>query len=107
MNPAAAAELKTTLQGVTLPAEKPALLEYAVRQRAEPTLLDALRLLSDREFASLDEVVEELLHVQPPRDLSEPSHPHEESGEPPGGAEDYVTAHPSDTGQVRDLDQAE
>ncbi len=87
MNARAAAELKTTLQGVTLPAEKPALLEYAVRRHAEPVFLSALRSLPDREYESLDDVVEDLLRVQPP------------------GGDDYVTPHPSDTGQVRDLDQ--
>jgi len=58
---ASVAELKTLLVGVVLPADKAALLEYAVRQRAEPQLLDGLRLLPEREFESLGEVVEELL----------------------------------------------
>jgi hypothetical protein len=101
----AAAELKSTLQGVTLPAEKPVLLEYAVRQRAEPALLSALRSLPEREYDSLDAVVEELLQMQPPQNLSEPEEPHEESGQPPGGSMAYLTPHPRDTGQVRDLDQ--
>jgi hypothetical protein len=100
-----AAELKSTLQGISLPAEKPVLLEYAVRQRAEPVLVSALRSLPEREYESLDEVVEQLLLVQPPPNLSETEEPHEESGEPPGGSDDYVAPHPSDTGQVRDLDQ--
>jgi Protein of unknown function (DUF2795) len=104
---AEAAELKTTLQGIALPAEKAALLEYAVRQRAEPQLLDALQSLPEREYESLDDVAEQLVHVQPPRDLSEPTQPKEESGQPPGGNADYVTPSPSDTGQVPDLDQAE
>jgi hypothetical protein len=63
---AAVAELKTLLVGVALPAEKARLLEYAVQQRAEPPLLDALRSLPDREYESLDDVAEALLHVQPP-----------------------------------------
>jgi hypothetical protein len=103
MDTRAAAELKITLQGVTLPAEKPALLAYAVGQRAEPTLLAALRSLPEREYESLDDVVENLLQVQPPRNLSGPERPREESGQPPGGDEDYVTPQPSDTGHVRDL----
>jgi Protein of unknown function (DUF2795) len=53
---AAVAELKTLLAGVVLPAEKARLLEYAVQQRAEPPLLDALMSLPDREFESLDDV---------------------------------------------------
>jgi len=81
-----AAELKTTLTGVPLPARQPELLEYAVRQHAEPPLLDALRSLSEeKEFRSLDEVVEELLRVQPVRDGAPPRQPKAESGSPPGG----------------------
>jgi hypothetical protein len=59
-------ELKTLLVGVALPAEKARLLEYAVQQRAEPPLLDALRSLPDREYESLADVSETLLHGQPP-----------------------------------------
>ena len=74
MNQADAAELKTTLVGVPLPARQPELLEYAVRQHAEPPLLGALRSLSgEKQYESLDEVVEELLRVQPAHD-----------GDPPG-----------------------
>ncbi|HEX3226998.1 MAG TPA: DUF2795 domain-containing protein [Gaiellaceae bacterium] len=65
MDTAAVAELKTTLAGIELPADKARLLEYAVQQHAEPQQLDALHSLPDREFESLDEVVDELLHVQP------------------------------------------
>ena len=93
MDPAAAAELKTALTGVPLPAKKPDLLEYAVRQHAEPSLLDALRMLSDeREYESLDDVVGELLPVQPPHVDHVPHEPKEESGMPPGG--DSYTATP-------------
>jgi len=52
--------LKVLLVGIELPAEKPALLEYAVQQRAEPHLIDALQSLPPREYRSVDEVVEEL-----------------------------------------------
>jgi hypothetical protein len=61
MGTASSAQLKVLLIGVELPAEKPALLEYAVRQRAEPQLIDALQSLPQREYSSVDEVVEELL----------------------------------------------
>ena len=105
MDTQAAAQLKSTLQGVTLPAEKPVLLEYAVQQHVEPALLSALRSLPEREFESLDDVVEELLQAQPPQSLSKPEEPQEESGEPPGGSMDYLMPYPSDTGRVRDLDQ--
>lgn len=86
MDARAAAELKTLLVGVPLPAEKAELLEYAVRQRAEPSLLAPLRRVADRQYASLDEVVEELLHVQPPHEHDR-HRPREESGAPPGGDE--------------------
>jgi hypothetical protein len=58
---ASSAQLKTLLVGVELPALKPALLAYAVRQRAEPQLLDVLQSLPEREYASVDEVIAELL----------------------------------------------
>ena len=86
MEPADAAELKAALVGVTLPAEKQQLLEYAVRQRTEPRLLEALRTLpEDAKYESLDEVVERFLHVQPARLDDEPHEPREEAGAPPGG----------------------
>jgi hypothetical protein len=86
MDSRAAVELKTLLVGVQLPAEKPRLLEYAVRQRAEPQLLAMLQSIPDRPYASLDEVLEELLHVQPAPQGSAPAEPHSERGGPPGGA---------------------
>ena len=87
--------------GIPLPAEKPDLLEYAVRQHAEPSLLDALGTLSDdKEYESLDDVVEELLQVQPPRVDDVPHEPKEESGLPPGG-DDY-TSTSSRPGNVAD-----
>jgi hypothetical protein len=86
MQPASAAELKTVLIGVPLPAQKPELLEYAVQQRAEPPLLAALRSLSDdKKYESLDDVVEDLLRVQPPDVDGRPPEPETESGKPPGG----------------------
>jgi Protein of unknown function (DUF2795) len=94
------AELKVLLEGVPLPAEKARLLEYAVQQRAEPPLLEALRQLADREYPSLDEVADELLHVQPAGDGRAPDQPREESGAPPGG--DAYTDPDPDTGRVRD-----
>ena len=100
MDFSSAAELKTMLVGVSLPADKAQLLAYAVQQHAEPQSVAALRSLPEREYESLDEVVEDLLHVQPVRLDDEPQ-PHEESGAPPGGG-DYPTAEPSDTGRVRE-----
>jgi len=100
VSPSTAAALKSALVGIPLPAEKARLLEYAVQQRAEPQHLAALRSLPEREYASLDEVLEEVLRVQPRHNDGAPPLPHEESGAPPGG-DDYTRAHPSDTGQVR------
>lgn len=100
MEPVAAAQLKTALVGVSLPAQKSELLEYAVQQRVEPQQLAALRSLPEREFESLDEVAEELMRMQPHHVDAETA-PHEESGLPPGG-DDYTQAHPPDTGEVRD-----
>jgi hypothetical protein len=57
----AAVELKTLLVGVPLPAEKPGLLEYAVKQHAQPPFLDALQSLPDRRYESLDDVLEGLV----------------------------------------------
>jgi hypothetical protein len=100
MDTSTAAELKTVLVGVTLPAERSDLLEYAVQQRAEPQLLDGLRSLSDsKQYSSLDEVVEELLQVQPDRSKPVPPEPKEEAGKPPGG-DAYTDRHPQ-PGAVR------
>ena len=79
------AELKSVLVGVDLPAEKSDLLDYATREHAGAGELYALRSLPEREYSSLDEVANELLHVQPPRTDSDAREPHEESGAPPGG----------------------
>jgi hypothetical protein len=103
MDPSAAAELKTLLTGVRLPARKAELLEHAVGQRAEPQFLDALQSLPEREYVSLDEVVDDLLHVQPTPPATHP-HPSEESGAPPGG--DAYTDADAEPGRIRDLDQA-
>lgn len=101
MEPAAAAQLKTLLTGVPLPAKQAELLEYAVQQHAEPSLLGALQTLSDRrEYSSLDEVVEELLQVQPVREGEVPHRPHEESGKPPGG--EAYTELDAEPGAVRE-----
>jgi Protein of unknown function (DUF2795) len=100
VDPADAAALKTTLVGVPLPAEKPQLLEYAVQQRTEPRLLEGLRTLpEEKTYESLDDVVEELLHVQPPRLDPDPHEPEEEAGAPPGG--DAYTDKDPETGKVR------
>ena len=101
MDPADAAELKTLLVGVALPAQKSELLEYAVQQHAEPALLGALRSLSDEtSYDSLDAVVEDLLQVKAGQPPAVPQEPHEEGGQPPGG-DSYTDPHP-EPGAVRE-----
>jgi hypothetical protein len=100
MDTARAAELKTLLAGVPLPAERTELLAYATSQRAEPQQLSALRGLPDKEYESLDEVVDELVHVQPQRDRADAEEPRERSDAPPG-RDDYTDSSPGDTGEVR------
>jgi hypothetical protein len=69
VDPAQASDLKTALVGVPLPARQPELLEYAVQRHAGPPLLDALRSLSDqKEYGSLDDVLNELLNGRPAAD---------------------------------------
>ena len=63
MEIARAAQLQALLEGVSLPAEKADLLEYAVRQRAEPPFIDLLRKIPNREYVSLAEVGRELIRV--------------------------------------------
>jgi hypothetical protein len=86
MDIARAAQLQVLLEGIPLPAEKAELLEYAVRQHAEPQLIADLRKVPDRRYESLDEVGEALVRVQPPRGNGPVTpEPREESGDPPGG----------------------
>jgi hypothetical protein len=60
-----AAELQVVLEGVPLPARKRQLVEYARREN-EHAARD-LAAIPDREYASLDEVGEALVRVQPQR----------------------------------------
>jgi hypothetical protein len=85
MDIARAAQLQVLLEGVPLPAEKAELLEYAVRQRAEPQLIADLRRVPDRTYESLDAVGEELVRMQPLGNGGATPEPLEESGDPPGG----------------------
>jgi hypothetical protein len=85
MDIARAAQLQILLEGVPLPAEKAELLEYAVRQRAEPQFIADLRKVPDRTYESLEEVGEALIRVQPFHVDGATPAPGEESGDPPGG----------------------
>ena len=61
-----------------------------MRRRTEPRLLDRLRTLSEEKtYESLDDVVEELLRVQPAHLDGNAQEPKEEAGAPPGG-DDYA-----------------
>jgi len=99
MEPASVAELQVLLEGVPLPAELSTLLQYALRQGASGEQIAMLQRLSDRSYDTIDEVAEELVSVQPPREREEPHSPREESGAPPG-ADAYTQPHP-DSGAVR------
>ena len=78
------AELQVLLEGVPLPASKQELRDYA-RRVGDGRLTALLQRLSEREYASLDEVGEELLQLQPDWSKPNPREPREESGLPPGG----------------------
>ena len=92
-----AALIQVVLEGVSLPATKAELVDYA--RREDPDAAALLEALPDREYRSLDEVGETLAPVQPPRWQPEAAVPREESDLPPGGA-DYVAPRP-EPGAVR------
>jgi hypothetical protein len=77
--------------GVELPAQPEELVAYAVAQGATTFVAGRLASLEQEEYESLDEVVEEILRVQPPHIEPDARKPHEESGAPPGG-DAYVTS---------------
>jgi hypothetical protein len=91
MNLQRAAEIQVLLEGITLPAAREQLVHYAALQDAEAAV--ELESLPDREFGSIDEVGEELVHTQPhfPAELPVPQ---PESGWPPGKL-DYVNPDPT------------
>ena len=83
MDFAAVAELQVLLEGVPLPNERSSLVGYATHEGATWQQLALLRQLPERKFDNLDEVAEELICVQPPREDEVPHRPREESGDPP------------------------
>ena len=91
MNLQRAAEIQVVLEGVTLPATREQLVQYAAQQDSEVAV--ELERISDREYRSIDEVGEELAHTQPDLPAVE-AVPHPESGAPPGKA-DYVNPDPT------------
>jgi hypothetical protein len=97
VNHARAAEIQVVLEGVRLPATRDELVRYAGSQ--DRAAAEELRSIADREYASLDEVGEELAPVRPRPPAEVPS-PREESGVVPGG-EAYLDPRP-ESGSVRD-----
>jgi hypothetical protein len=93
----AAVEIQVVLEGVALPATKANLLAYARREDAEAA--HVLETLPDREYRSLDDVAEELVHVQPGLPVQARKVPTPESDLPPGG-DDYTNPDP-EPGAVR------
>jgi hypothetical protein len=87
------------LVGIALPAARQELLDYAARQTDGEDFRGDLESLPDREYATLDEVGEELVHVQPSGSASAPPPPRDESGQPPGG--DAYTDPAPEPGAVR------
>jgi hypothetical protein len=93
-----AAELQVLLEGIALPATRQELVGYALRQDDGYRFRADLESLPDREYRSLDEVGEELVHLQPVQQ-SQVALPQKESGQPPGG-DDYTKPEPT-PGAVR------
>lgn len=91
MNLQRSAEIQVLLEGVALPATRDQLVHYAALQEAEAAV--ELERIPDREYRSIDEVGEELVHTQPHLPV-EQLLPQPESGRPPGG-EDYVNPAPT------------
>ena len=97
MNAQRADEIQAVLEGLPLPAHKRQLVAYMREQDA--SLAGDVEGLPDEEFRSLDEVGR-LLTLVPTAPRPGNRLPRAESGKPPGG-DDYLVAHPSDTGRVR------
>jgi hypothetical protein len=91
MNLQRAAEIQVLLEGITLPATREQLVQYAAQQDAESAV--ELERIPDRSYQSIDEVGEELAPTKPHL-LAAEHLPHPESGAPPGG-EDYVNPSPT------------
>jgi hypothetical protein len=86
-----AAEIQVLLEGIPLPATREQLVHYAALQDAGAAV--DLEHIPDREYGSIDEVGEELVHTQPhPRAVTRPPSP--ESGALPGKG-DYVNPSPT------------
>lgn len=100
------AQLEAVLVGVTLPADKRELVEYARRQ--SPDAPEATALVEERvpdgTYATLQDVGEQVEPRQPPPDRARPPLPRPES-RPPGGLA-YVgeSQEPANVAAVRERD---
>jgi hypothetical protein len=95
MNLQRAAEIQVVLEGVTLPATRAELLRYAAQH--DPDAATELARLPDREYATIDDVGEQLAPTRPVH-VSQERLPRPESDKPPGG-DDYVRPFP-ESGRV-------
>jgi Protein of unknown function (DUF2795) len=93
------AELQVLLEGVSLPATRQELVDYALDQDDGYRFRGDLESLPDRQYRRLDEVGEELVGVQPTSPQASPHLPRDESGLPPGG--DAYTDPAAEPGAVR------
>lgn len=90
------AEIEVVLEGISLPATRDQLIDYAAREDAAAA--HELRALPDVEYGYLDEVGEMLLRTQPAKPAAQKP-PKPESGGVPGG-DDYLKPFPT-PGHVR------
>ena len=97
MNAQRASFVQAVLEGVPLPATRTQLLEYAYAQ--DPSVVRDLEQLPQEQFDRLDSVGELLTMQASAPEPADHGLPRPESGKPPGG-DDYLTPHPSDTGEV-------
>ena len=74
-------------------------MRYALHEGATGEQLALLQQLPERRFDNIDEIAEQLMRVQPPREDDVADSPREESGNPPGG-DAYTKPHPT-SGAVR------
>jgi hypothetical protein len=94
------AELQTLLEGVSLPAGRQELIDYARGQGGDRSPAALLEELPERRYRSIDEVAETLQPVQPPQTAHQPPAPSVESDLPPGG--DAYTDASAEPGWVRE-----
>ena len=79
------AQIEALLVGVTLPATKQQLVDYARAQPGGSVAAQRLQQIPDREYELIQEAGEELEPVQPDRTTPRIEPPKPESGLPPGG----------------------